>query len=157
MMNYQEMKKTVQKKYDDFLHDYAFFAFSNEQFEEGKKKLNVSPDNKVVRIYGGGFLLASKVEDFKKLVKECDDIKKQYNKDKKQLKQAIMYELANHEYHIREDLEDTLNALGIDEEDMKNPELKKLVRTCTKEYMNNINDYYDKLDNQLMEVNAWKI
>ena len=38
-----------------------------------------------------------------------------------------MYELANHEYHIREDLEDTLNALGIDEEDLKNPELKK---TC---------------------------
>ena len=85
-MTYQEMKKTVQKKYDDFLHDYAFFAFSNEQFEEGKKKLNVGPDNKLVRIYGGGFLLSSKVDDFRALVKECDDIKKQYNKDKKAIK-----------------------------------------------------------------------
>ena len=65
-----------------------------------------------------------------------------------------MYELANHEYHIREDLEDTLNALSIDEEDLKNPELKKLVKNCTKEYMNNINDYYDKLDNQLKGENA---
>ena len=153
MISYQEMKKTVQKKYDDFLRDYAFFAFSNEQFEEGKKKLNVESDNKLVRIYGGGFLLASKVDEFKALVKECDDIQKQYNKDKKQLKQAIMYELANHEYHIREDLEDTLNALGIDEEDLNNPELKKLIKSCVKEYMNNINDYYDKLDNQLMEAN----
>ena len=69
--------------------------------KKGKKELNVGPDNKLVRIYGGGFLLASKVEDFKMLVKECDNIKKQYNKDKKQFKQAIMYELANHEYHIR--------------------------------------------------------
>lgn len=153
MISYQEMKKTVQKKYDDFLRDYAFFAFSNEQFEEGKKKLNVGPDNKLVRIYGGGFLSASKVDEFKALVKECDDIQKQYNKDKKQLKQAIMYELANHEYHIRENLEDTLNALGIDEEDLNNPELKKLIKSCTKEYMKKINDYYDKLDNQLMEAN----
>ena len=55
---------------------------------------------------------------------------------------------------ILEDLEDTLNALGIDKEDLKNPELKKLVKTCIKEYMNNINDYYDKLDNQLKEVTA---
>ena len=62
MMNYQEMKKTVQKKYDDFLGEFAFFAFSNEQFEEGKKKkkLNVGPDNKLVRIYGGGFLIGFK-------------------------------------------------------------------------------------------------
>lgn len=153
MISYQEMKKTVQKKYDDFLRDYAFFAFSNEQFEEGKKKLNVGPDNKLVRIYGGGFLLASKVDEFKALVKECDDIQKQYNKDKKQLKKAIMYELANHEYHIREDLEDTLNALGIDEEDLNNQELKKLIKSCIKEYMKNINDYYDKLDEQLKEAN----
>ena len=54
-MNYQEMKKTVQKKYDDFLKEFAFFAFSNEQFKEGEKKLNAGPDNKLVRIYGGGF------------------------------------------------------------------------------------------------------
>ena len=88
-MTYSEMKKTVQKKYDDFLKRVCF-AFSNEQFEEGKKKLNVSPENKVVRINGGGFLLSSKIEDFKKLVKECDDIKKQYNKDLKQLKSAFI-------------------------------------------------------------------
>jgi hypothetical protein len=154
MINYQEMKKTVQKKFDDFLGEFAFFAFSDKQFEEGEKKLNAGPDNKLVRIYGGGFLLASKVEDFKALIKECDDIQKQYNKDKKQFKQAFMYELANHEYHIREDVRDTLDALGIDEEDLKNPEFKKLIKSYIKEYMKNINNYYDKLDNQLKEVNS---
>ena len=143
MITYKEMKETVQKKYDDFLKEFAFFAFSNEQFEEGKKKLNVSPENKVVKLYGGGFLLASKVEDFKALVKECDDIKKQYNKDMKQFKQAIMYELANHEYHIREDLEDTLNALGIDEEDLKDNRIKKAIKEATKQYMTNIEALYN--------------
>ena len=148
-MTYSEMKKTIEKKYNDFLHDYAFFAFSNEQFEEGKKKLNVSPENKVVRINGGGFLLSSKVEDFKKLVKECDGIKKQYNKDLKQLKSALLYEMANHEYQYNEDLETVLEVLGIDKEEANRKTVKTIIKDTVKEYMNNVDKFYNDLENTL--------
>ena len=134
-MTYRELKNLIQKRYNDFLNDYAFWAFDKETFDEEAKKLNVSSTNKVVRITGGGFLLSSKLEDFRKLEKECKELEREYKKDMRQLKQMIKYELSNHEYFVREDISETLEACSITEEEASRPDMKKLIEECKQEYM----------------------
>ena len=84
----------------------AFFAFSNKQFEEGKKE-NVT----YVRMGGGMFCNKEHVE---KLINELDEI---YNKGIQQdleengKRNIIVRELANHEAYYTYDIAQTVEKL----------------------------------------------
>lgn len=97
----------------------TFFAFNREQFEEGMIKLGltVSETNKIVTIGGGGYLRSSDLSKFDAM----------FSRHKKEMKEAIeaditgkgfifemcYYELSNHEYIVSDDVEPTLDALGL--------------------------------------------
>ena len=126
METYQEQKKRHRDEFNTF--DGIFFAFSNEQMKEGIEKFGVNENNKIVNIGVGGFVLKSRLQDFKDLLKRQDAERSQLRKDEKELISAIVYELQNHEYCITGNPDDALEALGLTRETVSVEILKKAIK-----------------------------
>ena len=134
-MDYREFKERKQKEFNELP---LMFAFSNEQFEEGKKKLCVKDDKELVSIGGGGFI--KKVD-----AHLLDEMINRHNKEYEELMQndefvysAFYYELGNHEFCITLDPEDTLEALCLTVEEMRdNPRLMKIFLKAKRDYLEN--------------------
>jgi hypothetical protein len=104
--------------------DKIFWAFSNAQLAEGMTKLNAEPKD-LVSIGHGGFVLKSHYQEFKDLLTRHANENKQHRKDKKNLLEALVYELQNHEYCISGDETDALDALGLSLADIPRDIFKK--------------------------------
>ena len=134
-MDYREFKERKQKEFNTLP---LMYAFSNEQFEEGKKKLCVKDDKELVRIGGGGFI--KKVD-----AHLLDEMINRHNKEYEELMQndefvysAFYYELGNHEYCITLDPEDTLEALCLTAEEVADdPRLMKIFLKAKRDYLEN--------------------
>lgn len=106
-MNYQELRKEREAKYNTLFRDCkVFWAFSKQQFQEGKEKIGVENDEELCTIMGGGCMPKANA---KKLKDGMDAIDK-WEKDlmqKHNLEEAhIKYELANHECWYTGNIED---------------------------------------------------
>ena len=128
MNAYQQMKDRQQKEFDAFP---IGAAFSNQQFQQMMEKwgLTVNDTDKICSIGGGCYIRKADIAAFTTLI----------NKTAAELKNAIaadttgdgfifdmfVYELANHEYCITYDLEETLDALGLTPEEVNADELLK--------------------------------
>lgn len=132
MNRYQEVKERQQKAYDDFANKNCFFAFSQEQFDKGMAKLGLNPDDvgKIYSIGHGGFILREKSKEHAQLFDKLDAEMQEHMKDDAFLVDAFKYELGNHEYCITRDLTDTLEALGISEDEFQND--SRLIAACRK-------------------------
>ena len=134
-MDYREFKERKQKEFNTLP---LMFAFSNEQFEEGKKKLCVKDDKELVSIGGGGFI--KKVD-----AHLLDEMINRHNKEYEELMQndefvysAFYYELGNHEFCITLDPTDTLASLCLTVEEMRdNPRLMKIFLKAKRDYLEN--------------------
>jgi hypothetical protein len=104
------------KRSDDtnalFTECQVFWAFSNEQFAEGKSKL--PEGEKLVQIPHGGFMPKRNVDKLIAGMKVIDEAFKEAMRDAKARKAHILYELNNHEAYYTRDIESTLDALGDD-------------------------------------------
>ena len=72
-MNLYRMQEAEhQRRVNDFLGKYAFFAFDEKQFNEGLAKLGIAPgtEGALVSIPGGGYLLADKGQELKDLLRK---------------------------------------------------------------------------------------
>ncbi len=125
MNSYLEMKERHMKDVENFP---MFFAFNNEQFKEGMKKIGLEPTDtdKVCRIPAGGII---KKEDFNRFMEmindHLDEKKKAQDNDLDgtgYILEMFAYELDNHEYGYTGDITDTLIALGITQEDLDSNE-----------------------------------
>jgi len=111
---YQDIKKAHQDEMNSF--EGIFFAFSNEQFASGLKKVGVEQDKAkelVVSIGAGGYMLKTRIQAFKDMLKRHKLAMKEMRKSHKELLNAIVYELGNHEYCITHDVTEALDALGL--------------------------------------------
>ena len=134
-MDYREFKERTQNEFNSLP---LMFAFSNKQFEEGKKKLGVKDDKELYSIGGGGFI---KKTDASLL----DEMIDRHNKEYEQLMQddefaysAFYYELGNHEFCITLDPTDTLVSLCLTVEEMRdNPRLMKIFLKAKRDYLEN--------------------
>ena len=120
MKKYYELKQENQERVDAFPF---MFAFSNQQFEEGKQKLGVKDNSELLSIGSGGYIRKTDREAYKTMMGEIETAKGEYLKDPEQLKDALIYELENHEYIYTMDLTDTMEALGLDEEELTGEQL----------------------------------
>ena len=115
MNAYQQMKDRQQKEFDAFP---IGAAFSNHQFQQMMEKwgLSVNDTDKICSIGGGCYIRKTDKEALRDLINRL-------NKEKQDAIAAdltgddfifdmFVYELANHEYCITYDLDDTLDALG---------------------------------------------
>ena len=144
MNAYQEMKDRQQKAFDAFP---IGTAFSNQQFQQMMEKwsLTVNDTDKICSIGGGCYIRKADIDAFVALI----------NKTAAELKNAItadltgdgfifdmfVYELANHEYCITYDLEETLDALGLTAEQINADKrlthgLNKAIKHYLKNYKN---------------------
>ena len=141
MNAYQEMKDRQQKEFDAFPMGAAF---SQQQFQNMMEKwgLTVNDTDKICSIGGGCYIRKADIAAFTTLI----------NKTAAELKNAItadttgdgfifdmfVYELANHEYCITYDLEDTLDALGLTPEEVNaDKRLSYALNKAIKHYLKN--------------------
>lgn len=124
---YQALKARQADELNKF--EGIFFAFSNEQFEEGMVGLGLTKadTSKIVSIGAGGFILKERVGEFAEMFKRHAKEKKQRKQDEKFLLEMLVYELRNHEYCITYDTTDALNALGLKKEDIDTKLMKQAV------------------------------
>lgn len=133
MKNLQQIKSEKEASVSNLLESCGvFFAFSNEQFNEGKTPLQEG--EKYVSMGAGGYMPKGKVDTYLKGIKE---INKQFKKDiaeSKELRYAhIAYELNNHEAYYTMDIENTLSALG---EDYKAKEVQAVFNKESAKHIN---------------------
>ena len=110
-MNLIDLKKAKDEAISKAIKDHkVFFAFSNEQFEESKTELQ--PNEKYVRLQGGGFIPELQFNSFiKEMVKVQDDFKKAVEENNLKEKH-IIYELQNYECFYTMDPTEAINALS---------------------------------------------
>lgn len=144
MNAYQQMKDRQQKEFDAFP---IGAAFSNKQFEEMMQKwgLTVNDTDKICSLGAGIYIRKTDKEALCALINRL-------NKEKQDAIAAdttgdgfifdmFVYELANHEYCITYDLEETLDALGLTVEEIKADKrlhygLNKAIKHYLKNYKN---------------------
>lgn len=123
MNTYLELKQQHQKEVNEFPMQ---FAFSDEQFKEGMKKLGLesTDTDKIYSLGMGGFYRKS----------DAQTLREMFNKHDKEMKEAIEndetgegfifdmfnYELGNHEYCYTGSVSQTLDALGFTIDEINN-------------------------------------
>lgn len=120
MLNsYEKVKNQIQERINSFP---LGFAFSNEQFKEMMSKWRLNPEtdlNKITSLGCGGYIRKSDIEAYKVMLAENENELKEALEDDDTLKDAFLYELANHEYAINyyQGNYDTLTSLGFELKD----------------------------------------
>lgn len=113
---YREMRKRQQETLNEYLSQYAFFAFSDKQFAEGLEKLRVQPDQ-LARIPGGGFILQDRGQGLTDIFDSAQQEREAALRDPvtgEQFAFDMFYaELADHEYSYTGDPVEALDALGM--------------------------------------------
>ena len=123
MNMYSELKKQHQKEINEFPF---IFAFTKEKLIENMAKLGLKEDetNKLLSLGGGTFIRKSDKEKLNQMFnRHEEELKKAINEDltgEGFIYQMFNYELANHEYCITYEIDDTLNALGLTMDEIKN-------------------------------------
>ena len=137
--SYEILKNKQQKEFNNFP---IFFAFCNEQFKDQMEKLGLteSDTDKIFSIGNGGFIKKTDELAFNNMITKLDTEFKQAIANDKDgtgfIKDMFLYELANHEFIITYDIEDTLDALSLTFEDLeKNEKLKHGLKLAKKEYL----------------------
>lgn len=137
-MKYSELRQKQQKEVDEFPFG---FAFSNEQFKEMMEKFGLSENDtdKIYSIGAGGYIRKSDADAMHEMFTRHEKERQQEIENDKDssgyIYDMFKYELDNHEYCITYDLEPTLRALGLTEEEVnKNPKLLKGLKKALKHY-----------------------
>lgn len=129
MNAYLKMKSKHQERVNNFP---MFFAFSKKQFAEGMEKLGLKPDDtdKIYSLGGtGGYYRKTDTKLLRDMfARNNQEMKDAVSNDKTGegfIYDMFSYELANHEYSYTGDISDTLDALNLTLDDIKdNPSLK---------------------------------
>lgn len=114
-MTIQDIKKQQEAAHTALFDEVRlFWAFSNEQFSEGLKKINHVKGEKLRSIGAGGYLPSANVDKF---VQGMARIKKEYNKaikdgGKQMRKNAILQALNNYECFYTGEIEEAVEELG---------------------------------------------
>lgn len=131
MIDYKKMKDKHQREINEFP---MFFAFTKKQFYEGMKKLGLDPseEHKIYKLGGsGGFYKKSDATKLNEMFKRHEyEMKKAMEEDDDFIFDMFNYELSNHEYIYTHDVTDTLNALGLTVDEVKND--KRLIDALQK-------------------------
>jgi len=117
------------------------FAFSNKQFTEMCLKLGIKENEAKEKLYsigGGGYLLKSVAKDFYNIIDNNNEELENAMKDSNFAYSMFNYELNNHEYVVTYSIDSTLDALGLEYDEVKNNSI--LFEALEKAKKNQINN-----------------
>jgi hypothetical protein len=135
-MSYQELKQNHKNLINAFP---MFFAFSKDQFNDALQRRGLN-QSEIMSIGNGGFIKKSDSEQFDELLNQMNTEMEENLQNDDFLMDAFLYELANHEYGITYDTDNTLNALGLDAEKLTAHQVKILM-TAIKIYLNDFDKH----------------
>ncbi len=145
MNTYKQLKDKQQAETDAFP---IGAAFGNEQFAEMMQKFGLTIDDKdkILSLGCGCFIRKSDEtafdEMFKRHKQEMQDAIASDKTGDGFIYDMFIYELANHEYCITYDLEETLNALGLSVEEINADErLLHGLNKAIEDYLKTNTDY----------------
>ena len=134
-MNYKELKMKHQKEVNDFPFG---FAFSNEQFDKMMKGFGLEPTDtdKIYSIGAGGFIKKSDAPAMEEMfARHRQEMADAMNSDSEFAYTMFAYELDNHEFGYTYSLDETLDALGLTQDEIaKKPILRKALNRALKRY-----------------------
>ncbi len=144
MNKYQQLKDKQEKEFNEFP---LGAAFSKKQFAEmmAKWNLTVNDTDKIISIGSGCFIRKADKEQFKqlneKLNKEIKDAVAEDKTGDSFILDMFLYELANHEYCITCELDETLDALHLTIDEINSDKrllhgLNKALKIYSKNYKN---------------------
>ena len=137
-MKYLHLVNAHQQELNDFP---IMWAFNDEQFIEGMKKLGLkeTDTDKIVTINSGGFMKKTDAPAFNAMMKRHAQEWEEAYEDDEFLYEAFLYELGNHEFCITYEYEPTLSALGLTEDQILNDErMLKILKRAKKDYLEDI-------------------
>lgn len=120
---YRIMRERQQKKVDDVFAEIVFFAFNENQFQEGMKKIGAKSPSELYRLgSSGGFYKKKDAQRIRQLFSdlECETAEAFRTGGSEFAKEAFLEEMANHEYGYTHDLEPVLDDLGFTEDQVVN-------------------------------------
>lgn len=135
MNKYRVFKNKLENDFTLFSENNLFFAFSAEQVEKWLKKINTTED-KIVPIWGGWYLKADKIEEYKNFLSNNDKQYSEFLADEENLFDAFKYELWNHEFIISYDFDDALDALWLSYNELT-PRQLEILKKAKDEYIAN--------------------
>lgn len=123
METYKEMRERHQNEVNALP---LAFAFSKEQYREKLAEWNITEEEArngaIVGIGGGGFIRAEHhnlyLDTMRRIHRETEEAIAADTTGTGFIYQMFLYELNNHEFSYTGDVDDTLNALGITEEEI---------------------------------------
>ena len=130
MKTYKQLKAEHQAEMNKF--EGIFFAFNVEQFYAKLQEMNCSEAD-VTRLFAGGFILKSRVKAYLAMTDRQKKEMSALKKDTKALKDALTYELNNHEYCYTCDVKPALDALNLKKEDVPTAVLNAAIKATYKE------------------------
>lgn len=129
---YQQMKLRHMKEIDAIP---SFCAFNIEQFQKGVEELGVTDVSELCQVIDGIFFRKSDMLVLKALSeKHYYEMRNALRNDKDFLYKAVRCELSNAEYFISEDMDDVLDALGLEYEKL-NKRMRDVVDKAVTDYM----------------------
>lgn len=146
MNKYSELKKRHQNRINALP---LMFAFSQQQFKEGMARwgLTEKDTDKIYKLgaTGGFYQRKDSTLIFSAFEQNEQEMAAAIAADPDGtgfIKDMFLYEIANHEYCITYDLEPTLDALNLTEDDVMNDErLLNGSKLATREYLRSASEY----------------
>jgi hypothetical protein len=133
MGNYEQMNSRHQERFNALP---MMFAFTGKQFAEGKEKLGVSKNSKLLSIGHGGYIRKADRKLFDDYYRETNGEMQEAQKDYDFCLSMFGYELANHEYCYTHDDAEVFRACGLTAEKVSSSDtLKKAFTTARKQYL----------------------
>ncbi len=113
---YQAIKDKTQKIYNETAEKYVFYAFNEEQFQEGMKKIGAKFPAELYKMGDtGAFYKKVDAPKIKAMWQEINQIEKEawQSGGYEYARDAFICEMGNHEYGYTGDLTETLEALDL--------------------------------------------
>ena len=138
MNRYAELRRKQNERYAEETEKKVFYAFNDEQFLAGMRKIGVKSEDELGSLFGsGGYCRKSDVAVIRDLLKgfkeELDQIIQK--EGTAFAKEVFEYELENHEFEYTMDLEETLDSLGMTLDSVsQDPILKEGLRLALERY-----------------------
>jgi hypothetical protein len=133
-MKYSELLKAQSDAISAFP---CAFAFTDKQLKRAMKELWVSNISELCTGYSGVIYKKTDALALKALTEKLDHAKKEFLKNPDNLKSALIYELANHEYGYTFDISDTLIALDLYDKPLTE-EQETILAEAIKEYLSKL-------------------